>query len=178
MRPEEGTKMSPEVIEKIEILFAIEGRPRHFSADAHPKMTIAEFAKLAAKEGQIEEAVDIFLEDAEAPLEGHLILIEQLPTRFAPLHVARPGKITVTVEYQGQPTEHVFQPSVTIARVIEWAIGPGGVGSNGKPLEGTVADYQMKHDGEVVSPDDHLGQVARGKKAVNLALVFKVKPQG
>jgi hypothetical protein len=62
--------------------------------------------------------------------------------------------------------------------VIEWAIGAGGVQSCGKPLDGTIADYQLKHDSDVLSPDDHLGQVVRGQKAVRLSLVFKVKPQG
>ena len=162
-----------EVIEKIEILFAVEGHKRHFQADAHPKLTVAEFAVIAAKKGEIGELVEIFVEDADDPLGPELILVEHLSAHFAPLHVARPGLIRTTVGYQTRHVEKLFRPSATIGRIIEWAIGPDGF-----KLEGTPADYQLKHDGVVLSADEHLGQVAGKHKAVELDLVFKVKPQG
>jgi hypothetical protein len=92
---------------------------------------------------------------------------------FAPLHVATPGKIKTTVRYQDRHVAREFSPAVTIAAIIVWAIGPEGLN-----LQGDPTDFQLKLDGEVLPPDAHLGQIARGKKEVTLDLVFKVKPQG
>jgi hypothetical protein len=157
----------------IEILFTVEGRAKPFSANAGPTMTVLEFGRLAAKAGQIDEAVEVFLEDAETALAGELVLIEHLAEKFAPIHVASPGKIKTTVEYNNRRIEHDFRANSTIARVLEWAVG-----KNGFDLDKPAADFQLKHKGEVLSLDDHLGQVAGGHKQVALHLVFKVKPQG
>jgi hypothetical protein len=162
-----------EVIEMLEIVFAVEGHQRPFTAPITPKTTVVEFAKVAAQAGQIEGAVEVFLEDGEHPLLADLVLVGNLSERFAPLHVARPGLIKVFVEYNGRRVERAFRPSATIARITEWAIG-----KNELNLEGGPADYQLKHNGQVLSPDQHLGQVAGGHKTVELHLVFKVKPQG
>ncbi len=161
------------MIEEVEIVFAVEGHERHFAAKAGPEMRVAEFAGIAAKAFAIDGVLEVFLEDSEEPLEGHLLLIETLSARFAPLHVGRPGAIKTTVEYNGRKVERAFRPSVTIARIIVWAIGKDGLN-----LEGGPADYQLKYKGHVLSPDLHLGQIARGQKQVELDLVFKIKPQG
>ena len=161
------------VLARTEIVFSVEGHASHFAAEIEPGTTVVEFAVIAAAAGQIEEVVEVFIEDGDAPLEGPLILLEHLSARFAPLHIARPGLIRTTVEYNGRKVERPFRPNVTIARVIEWAIGKDGL-----DLEGGPADYQLKNDGEVLSPDQHLGQVAHDDKCVELDLVFKIKPQG
>ena len=162
-----------EVIEKIEIIFAVEGHTRHFTTEIHPKTTVLEFAAVAAQAAQIEEIVEVFLEDNEHPLQGDLLLVQSLSERFAPLHVARPGLIKTSVEYNGRRVERAFRPSVTIARIIIWAIGKDALNLDSGP-----ADYQIKHNGQVLSSDLHLGQVAGDHKAIELALVFKMKPQG
>jgi hypothetical protein len=162
-----------EVIEMVEIVFAVEGHNRHFTAEIAPKTRVSEFAKIATQVGQIDEVVEVFLEDGEHPLLGELVLVENLSERFAPLHVARPGLIKTSVEYNGRRVERAFRPSATAARITEWAIGKKELN-----LEGGPADYQLKHKGQVLSPDQHLGQVADGHKAIELDLVFKLKPQG
>jgi len=161
------------VIDQIEVVFAVEGHMKHFAATIGPDVKVSEFAAIAAAAGQIEEMLEVFVENADAPLDGHLILIEHLSATFAPLHAARPGAIKTTVEYNGRKVERAFRPNATIGRVIEWAIG-----KNGLDLEGGPADYQLKYRGEVLSPDQHLGQIAHGEKSVDLFLVFKIKPQG
>jgi hypothetical protein len=157
-----------------EILYVVQGQREPKAAGAHPAMTVAEFAVIAARAGGIEETIEVFLEDADEPLAGELILVEQLSLEFAPLHVARHrAKIAVTVEYNLRHVEREFRPNATIERITRWAIGPDGL-----QLEGDPSDYQMKHDGEVLPPETHLGQVPHPHHKVKLDLVFKTKPQG
>jgi hypothetical protein len=163
-----------EAVALTEILFAVQGQRDPMAHSAHPAMTVAEFAEIAARAGGIEETVEVFIEDADEPLAGELILIEHLSLEFSPLHVARHrAKIAVTIEYNMQHVEREFRPNATIERITRWAIGPEGL-----KLEGDPSDYQLKHDGEVVPPDMHLGQVPHPDHKVKLDLVFKIKPQG
>jgi hypothetical protein len=163
-----------EVVELTEILFTVQGRREPLGERVHPRITVVEFAAIAAKAGGIEETVEVFVEDAEDPLGGELILVEQLSVDFAPLHIARPNsKIAVTVEYNARDIEREYRSSATIDKITRWAIGPEGFG-----LEGDPSDYQLKHDGEVLPPETHIGQVDHPHHRVKLDLVFKVKPQG
>ena len=141
--------------ELTEILFTAQGRREPLCEKIHPGITIEEFGVLAATAGGIEETVEVFLEDVDEPLGGKLILIEQLSVDFAPLHVARHhAKIVVTVEYNMREIERDFRPNATIERITRWAIGPEGF-----KLEGDPSDYQMKHDGDVLPPATHIGQL-------------------
>lgn len=164
---------APEEGNQLEVLFAVEGRRQHFGVPIGREMTVREFAIIATKAGGLEEAVEIFLEDAEEPLNEELVLAENLAASFSPLHVATHGKIAVTVHYNGRDIHREFRPSATVARVIRWAISPEGFN-----LEGDPSDFELKHDGEVAPPDMHLGQIAHGHKRLKFELVFKVKPQG
>ena len=38
--------------------------------------------------------------------------------------------------------------------------------------------FQVKLGGKILPPESHLGQVARGEKAITMILVQNVKPQG
>ncbi len=160
-------------IDHLELVFTIEGHRQHFGAPLHRSATVKDFALIAAAAGGLEDSVEIFLEDAEEPLNEELVLAEHLAVKFAPLHVATQGKISVTVDYNGRDEERNFRPSATVLRVIKWAIGPKGF-----RLEGEPSDFELKHDGEVLPPDMHLGQIVRGKKKLKLDLVFKAKHQG
>ena len=162
-----------EVLEMVEIIFAVEGHSRHFTTRVRPETKVVEFAEIAAKLGQIDALVEVFLEDSEDPLLGDLVLVEHLSERFAPLHVAKPGLIKTTVRYNDRRVERSFRPSATLAHIIKWSISKKEL-----DLDGGPSDYQLKHNGDVLSPDLHLGQVAHGLKAVEFYLVFKVKPQG
>src|SRR5262249_3123555 len=121
----------------------------------------------------IEEVVEVFVEDEIDPLGHHHVLAEVIKERFAPLHIARPGLIKTKVVYQTGERHTEFRPNTTIAKVLAWATGPDGFN-----LHQPISDFQLKHGEDVLAPDEHLGQVAHGKKEVCLTLVFKVKPQG
>jgi len=161
--------------EVIEILFAVQGHRQHFGQRVSRASTVMEFSTIAAVAGGLEGEIEVFVEDVEVPLDGSAILIEQLTVEFSPLHVARRHtEIGATVEYNGQHISRKFRPSVTIERVIKWAIGPEGFPN----LEGDPCDFQMKHAGEILPPDLHVGQIPHPHHEVRLDLVFKVKPQG
>ncbi len=162
-----------EVVKSVDVLFAVEGQVRHHSSPTDPKTTVREFVEIAVSASGVQELMEVYLENADAPLDHGLVLVEHLSVEFAPLHVARRGKIKTIVRYQDRHVEREFSPAVTIAAIIVWAIGPHGLN-----LQGDPTDFQLKLHGEVLAPGTHLGQIAHGKKEVTLDLVFKVKPQG
>lgn len=163
-----------EVTELVDVIYVIQGQRGPATGHVHPASTVAEFAALVGQTIAVDAILEVLLEDAEAPLAGDLVLLEQLSAEFAPLHVARHrAKIAVTVEYNMREIERHFRPNVTTERIIRWAIS-----NDGFKLEGDPSDYQLKYDGEVLPPDMHLGQVPHQHDRVKLCLVFKVKPQG
>lgn len=161
-----------ELIEKIEIFYSVEGHEKPFSEGIEQQATVSAFALLASKAAGLEGPVEVSLEDADTPLSDDSVLVEQLGG-FALVHVSRPGAILTTIHYNGRQAHCDFRPNVTIGRVTDWAIGPHGL-----KLEGEASDYQIKHNGHVVPPERHLGQITRGSKTVELELVWKMKPQG
>jgi hypothetical protein len=159
-------------VERVAVVFAAEGQVEHHDAEISPTTTVKEFIDIAATKAGIEGLLEVYVEDAEEPLGHELILVEHLSFEFAPLHVAKPGKIATMVRYQGgRHVEHPFRPAATIGRVTKWAVGKLA------PTE-DPSDFQLKHDGKVLPPDSHLGQAAHGEKSIVLDLVFKLKPQG
>jgi hypothetical protein len=160
-------------VEQTEIICAVEGRRPHCGINIGRQTTVKEFAVMAAKIGGFEEVIEVFVEDADDPLDEAAILVEQLTENFSPIHVATHHKIEVTVEYNGNEIHRNFRPGKTIESATKWAIGPEGF-----KLEGAVIDFQLKYKGEVQPPDRHLGQVGDRKKKLKFVLVFKVKPQG
>jgi hypothetical protein len=161
-----------EVTERLVVVFAAEGQVGHHEAEVGPTTTVKEFINIAVSKTGIEELVEVYVEDGEEPLQHDLLLLEHLSIEFAPLHIAKAGKIETTVRYQGsRHVERAFRPSATIDKVTKWAVHELA------PTEDPT-DFQLKHDGKVLPPDSHLGQAAHGQKSVVLDLVFKVKPQG
>lgn len=160
-----------EADQRLEVLFAAEGNPGHHNVEIGRKTTVREFIDIAVTKTGIEGLLEVYVENGEEPLDHGIILLEHLSIEFAPIHVAKPGKIETTVRYQGRQVEHAFRPAATIEKVTEWAVKKLGLSED-------PSDFQIKHDGKVLAPDSHLGQAAHGKKSVVLDLVFKIKPQG
>ncbi len=160
-----------EVVEQLDVLFAAEGHPGHYSAEIGPTTTVREFVEIAETKTGINGLLEVYVENGDEPLGHDLLLVEHLSIEFAPLHVAKPGKIETTVRYQGRHVERAFRPAATIEKVTVWAVEKLGITEDPN-------DFQLKHDGKVLAPDSHLGQVAHDKKSVVLDLVFKIKPQG
>lgn len=165
--------MGNEKVENVEIVYTTEIDKEPQMATINREMTAKEFSKVIAKQLGFSGEMFVFLEDKEEPLHESDILVDHLSKKFAPIHVASPGSITVTVRYQDRSIESAFKPSTTIMKVIEWAIGPTAF-----QLEGGAGGFQIKHNGIVEPPDRHLGQIAHGDKKVTLDLVFNIKPQG
>jgi hypothetical protein len=166
--------MNEEIMEAdqcLNVLYAAEGHAGHHSAEIGRTTTVREFIDIAVTKTGIEGLLEVYVENGEEPLGHHLFLLEHLSIEFAPIHVAKPGKIETIVRYQGRQVERPFRPAATIEKVTEWAVGQLGLSED-------PSDFQLKHDGKVLAPDSHLGQVAHGKKSVVLDLVFKIKPQG
>ncbi len=159
--------------DSVEVLFTVEGHAAPFGAHVPRGITVGEFVAVAKSESGATNIADVFLEDATTPLDYAAALVGSLTTDFKPIHVAAPGKIRTTVKYSTRDVTAEFGPNVTLETVIVWAIAPGELN-----LVGTPSDFQLKLDGKALSPDFHLGQVARGAKAITFELVFKVKPQG
>jgi hypothetical protein len=166
------SELVEEVTERVAVVFAVEGQAGHHDAEIGRTITVKEFIDIAVSKTGIEGLLEVYVEDAEEPLDHELILIEHLSIEFSPLHVAKLGKIATTVRYQGnRHVEHAFRPATTIAKVTNWAV------EKLAPTE-DPSDFQLKHDGKVLPADSHLGQAAHGEKSIVLDLVFKVKPQG
>lgn len=155
------------------VVFAIEGHRDFLEIEVANNDSANDFAKAASQIVDAIEVSEVFLEDHDQPLIGDISLVEQLSQDFIVLHVATPGKCKVTFQFNGPPVEHEFRPSATIKKLTAWAVGPDGL-----KLEGQPSDFQLKHDGHVLEPDTHLGQVTHGKKEIHLDVVMKVKAQG
>lgn len=156
---------------KLDVLYNVEGerKPRSglFEADA----TVGDLlGSVRASLGQ-DDLADVYLEDEAQPLAATALLSSFDVANGRLFHIARPGEVAVEVVFNAQHVTDGFRPSATMDAVIRWAVA--GLG-----LEGSSADFQLKHGEDVLAPRDHVGQVAKGQKAIRLHLVMKIKPQG
>lgn len=158
---------------KVAVVATVEGHQHHLELHATPQLTAAQFAAEAAEKAGISGIMEVFVEDTDDPLVGNQPLLQQLPKEFVVLHVGTRAAIRVTFHFNGRAVHHEFRPSATIRTLTVWAVG-----SSGFNLEGSDSDYQLKHDGIVLEPDLHLGQITKGHKTIELDLVLKVKAQG
>jgi hypothetical protein len=160
-------------VDSHELVLAIEGERAPRQIQVSRLATAKEVLEAVVLETKRTELTEIFLEDQEESLvEGHRV-VEIVLEEFRLIHVASKGKIAVTVVYNARQVHRDFAPSVTIETIIAWAISPAALN-----LEGVAAEYQIKHGSEILPPDLHLGQVAKGEKKVAFSLVFRIKPQG
>jgi hypothetical protein len=139
--------------DRLDVLFAAEGHHGHHSAAISPTNTVREFIEIAILKTGIEGLLEAYVENGDEPLGHDLLLVEHLSIEFAPLHVAKPGMIETIVRYQGRQVERGFRPAATIEKVTDWAVEKLG-------LTEDPDDFQLKHNGKVLPPDAHLGQVA------------------
>jgi hypothetical protein len=124
------------------------------------------------------EALALWLEDSDEPLDSSLTLGEAGVTEHQHVHRARCRKIDVTIRYGGQePIEREFGPAKTIKRVYEWATG-----DHGFPLS---PDQRAKHVLALPGADAYLawtvqiGSVAdAGSCSVTLELYPKERFEG
>lgn len=156
----------------IEIIFTVEGdltpHSLRIGADADADQAL----KAIRKHLDRNDLDEISLDDAETPLPK-TARIAEVTANGEILHVSTKGQIEVVVAYSTREVKRDFRPNTTVAKVIVWAISPEALN-----LEGDPSDFQLKHGKTVLTPDQHVGSIARGHKRLELTLVFKVKPQG
>ncbi|MGW1419840.1 hypothetical protein ACWAT4_06925 [Bradyrhizobium manausense] len=160
-------------VDSHELVLAIEGERGPRQIQVSRSATAKEVIEAVVLETKRTELTEIFLEDEEECLVEEHRVVELVIEEFRLIHVASKGKITVTVVYNSRQVHRDFAPSVTIETIIAWAISPSALN-----LEGVPAEYQLKLGSEVLPPDLHLGQVAKGEKKIAFSLVFRIKPQG
>lgn len=155
-----------------EILFALEGERKPLSLVLPADATFAHLIeKVRVEMGRV-EIEDVLFEDEDEVIELHHVVFERIVVdEFKLVHLATPGKIAVTVTFNGDAKEHDFRPSATMDKIVRWAMKTFH-------LEGDPSDFQLKLGEDLLPAGEHLGQVVDGKKKVRLALVMKIKPQG
>jgi hypothetical protein len=157
--------------EIIEVAFALEGDRKPQIYELGADATVGAFLERVIKETGRGDLEEVAIEDAEEILALEIALAEILVGTFKVLHVAKKGRVKVFVTFNGQTREEAFQPSASMRKVTRWAISAFG-------LEGEASDFQLKHNGEVLPPETHVGQVSGSHKELRLDLVMKIKPQG
>jgi hypothetical protein len=155
-----------------EIIFTVEGDPEPHSLQLGLDADARDALKAIGKALDRKDLEEISLEDAGTPLPPK-VRIADVTADGQILHVSTSGSIEVEVTYSNREVERDFRPSATIGTLIIWAISPTALN-----LEGDPSDFQLKLGKTILTPDQHLGAIAGGKKKVKLTLVFNVKPQG
>lgn len=155
----------------LDVLYNVEGERKPRSGLFEATATVGDLLKSVRKNLDQDDLAGVYREDDNEALPASTLLssIDLEDGRL--LHVVRPGEIVVEVAFNGQLVSQGFRPSTTMDAIVRWAVGALG-------LEGSSADFQLKYGDEVLAPRDHLGQIAKGQKAIRLALVMKIKPQG
>jgi len=163
--------MADVIIEKRELLFAVEGVKAPQSLLLEADLTVAGLLERVRHATGRHDLVEALIEDEETALAHHELVFERITIEdFRLIHVASCGEITVTVAFNGVK-QRTFKPSATMAKIIRWAMYEFGI-------EGDPSEFQLKVGDAVLPPGEHLGQVAHGAKEVRLALVMKIRPQG
>jgi hypothetical protein len=155
--------------ETLEVVFAVEGDRKPRALQLRPDATVADLIDALCKGGGAPE--EVCLEDADDALEPDTELAGLLTGEFKVLHAGRRGRIKLTIVFNGREVKETFRPSATVRRVLRWAVDALG-------LDGDPSDFQLKLDDELLPPETHLGQIAKSRKVLELALVMKIKPQG
>lgn len=161
-----GSKpVSKEGADKIHLELEIEGRDgtemiQIDGADlAAVLQQVLAFAKL--------EDAHVFERDSDVPIgreiEGRKGLC---------LHVHRSKLIVVKVQFEHQTKEHRFAPSVTLFRILQWAVGKKGY--NLDDDQRAKANFILPGTDEPLQKDSILGRYVQGKDC-ELTLVLTLK---
>lgn len=154
----------------LEVAFVLEGERKPQIIEAPEGATVGELLALVAARHGV-DIDEVAIEDSEEILDLKTQLRDVLVGAFKVLHLGKRGKVKVDVTFERSTVHEDFRPAATMRKVTRWAIAALG-------LEGEVADFQLKLGDDVLPPETHVGQVAKGAKVLHLTLVMKIKPQG
>jgi len=125
--------------------------------------------------GKVEDAILVFTENCDEPVEHHRKLSECEIRHRHHIHCHRCSKIEVTVYYNGHH-QKAFSPATTVKRVFDWAV---------KAFKLTPADAADKilvlkgHPTEELPFDAHIGSFAQPHHcSVEICLTAPVEVQG
>lgn len=129
--------------------------------ELQPDATVAVLkAVLVEKHGIALEGLLVFLEDEEEPIEEVVLIGERIPTEDCKVHVHHCRHVHVTVSYNGEPAEHRFSPSATVARIKHWA-AVKKFGMSEEEAGEHVLQLAGTHDRR--APGTHIGSLTHGK---------------
>lgn len=164
---------SDDTISETELVYALAGEAQPRSIRVHDNASNADILNHIVKAHDLEGPYQLFWEDEAEPLDDKDSVLTRLKTDFRQIQVAKPGFIEVTFSYNNRTATNGFRPNTTVRKLIEWAVSEEGLALLCDPSQ-----FQVKLGGKILPPESHLGQVARGEKAITLTLVQNVKPQG
>src|SRR5208337_4637580 len=133
------------------VFFAVEGERRPRKLILEPGTKAHEFLSIVVSETGRSELCEVLIEDADDSLAPHAPL--EHGEGFKLFHVATRGLIRVIVIFNGLAHETDMRPNATVAKIVGWAV-------NAFHLEGDAGDFQLKSNGEIFAPGEHLGQIA------------------
>lgn len=119
----------------------------------------------------------VMLEDAEEPLQPDTTLQQAGVTHRSRVHVHRCRRVSVTVNYNGNPKTETFPPSATVARVKKWAVGKHGFNPAG--IDATEHLLQLCGSADRPDEDIHIGSLVTSPAcSVCFDLVPKKRVEG
>lgn len=113
-------------------------------------------------------------EDAQTPADLGATLGVLRVRELRHVHTRAVRRIEVTVNFNGKQRKRKFSPAATVATVLAWA-------KKRFKIDATAgADYvlQLLPEKTIPRPEEHLGDLKPGSKALEFDLVREVTPQG
>ena len=164
---------SNDTITETELVYALAGETQPRTIRVPEDASNADILHLIVKANSLEGSYRLFWEDEAEPLDDQESVLTRLKNDFRQIQVAKPGFIEVTFTYNNRTATNDFRPNTTVRKLVEWAVSEAGLA-----LLCDANQFQVKLGGKILPPESHLGQVARGEKAITMILVQNVKPQG
>lgn len=149
--------------------------PKRLQLDA--EATVADLVKFAHGNGEIKTLgeVMVFVEDEDEPLDHSRKLVDCGLSERSFIHCHRCRHIAVTVNYNGTLKEKKFAPSVTVAKVLKWALKEFGL--KGQDAEDKV--LRIDAQSQPLEPETHVGSLAKHSEcSLNLFLTPLVLVNG
>jgi hypothetical protein len=114
----------------------------------------------------------VFLEDTEEALAPDMPLEAAHIGHRSQVHIHRCRQLEVTVNFNADHNVHVFSPSTTVERVLQWAVGKHGF--NVGEIDATDLLLQLCHSTARPDGDTHIGSLVQ---CPHCALCFDLVPK-
>lgn len=105
----------------IDLFYQGEGLGEFHHLELEPDATFAALKLRLIEEHGVAASALLFVEDDDAPIEGHMLVKERASNKGLKVHLHRCRHVEVTVTFNGETVEHRFSPSATVAKVKRWS---------------------------------------------------------